>query len=159
MRRTVLEKVNYLNPAYHLLMDNLLWICMAGIAPIVYVPQTWAAARYHDQAKNRTQGAAYGREARVLIDDLKSRPEFAEIITVNKKRIMAGLNRFDAFYLTDAGQPGSALRAYGRALRLHPPTAFGDWKHILLAFFSLLGLQKLRSLYDRLRTRRLKMKQ
>ena len=37
---------------------------------------------------------------------------------------------------------GSALRAYGRAFRLHPPTALGDWKHILLAFFSLLGIAK-----------------
>ncbi|MBE3037214.1 MAG: hypothetical protein IMZ62_00125, partial [Chloroflexi bacterium] len=70
--------------------------------------------------------------------------------------ILAGVNRFDAFYLTDAGQPGGALRAYGRAFRLHLPTALGDWKHILLAFFSLLGLQKVRALYDRLRTRRLK---
>jgi glycosyltransferase involved in cell wall biosynthesis len=157
MRRSVLEQVEYLSPAYHLLMDNLLWMNMARVAPVVYVPQAWAAARYHDQAKNRTRGAAYGREARVLIDDLRSRPEFAEIIVANEKRIMAGVNRFDAFYLTDAGQAGSALRAYGRTFHLHPLTALGDWKHILLAFFSLLGLQKVRALYDRLRTRRLKL--
>ncbi len=61
MRRSVLEQVNYLNPDYHLLMDHLLWINMARVAPIVYVPQVWAAARYHDQAKNRTRGAAYGQ--------------------------------------------------------------------------------------------------
>ena len=155
MRRSVLEQANYLNPAYHLLMDHLLWITMARVAPLVYVPQVWAAARYHDQAKNRTRGAAWGREARVLVDDLKARPEFAEIITANKKRIMAGVDRFDAFYLTDSGQPGSALRLYGRAFRLHPPTALGDWKHILSAIFSLLGLQKIRDLYDRVRSRRL----
>jgi hypothetical protein len=131
---------------------------MAQKASIVYVPQTWAAARYHDQAKNRTRGAAYGREAEVLIDDLKSRPEFAEIIAVNEKRIMAGVNRFDAFYLTDAGQPGRALSAYARAFRLHAPTALGDWKHILLAFFSLFGLQKVRSLYDRLHAKSLELK-
>jgi glycosyltransferase involved in cell wall biosynthesis len=155
MRRSVLEQVGYLNTAYHLLMDTLLWMDMAHIAPFAYIPQAWAAARYHDQAKNRTRGAAYGLEAKVLINDLKSRPEFAGIIAANKKRIMAGVNRFDAFYLTDAGQPGSALQAYGRAFRLHPPTALGDWKHILLAFFSLLGLQKVRELYDRQRTRHL----
>ncbi len=155
MRRSVLEQVNYLDPRYHLLMDNLLWMYMARIAPIVYIPQTWAAARYHEQAKNRTRGAAYGREAKVLIDDLKSRPEFAAIIAADEKRIMAGVNRFDAFYLTDAGQPRSALRAYWSALHLHPATALGDWKHILLAIFSLLGLHKLRGIYDRLRTRRL----
>jgi glycosyltransferase involved in cell wall biosynthesis len=156
MRRSVVEQANYLNPSYQLLMDNLLWINMAQIAPLIYVPRTWAAARYHDQAKNRTRGAAYGQEAKKLVDDLKARSEFAGIINKNEKRIMAGVNRFDAFYLTDAGQPRHALRAYGRAFRLHPPAALGDWKHILLALFSLVGLQKIRSLYDRQRSHRLK---
>jgi glycosyltransferase involved in cell wall biosynthesis len=156
MRRSVLEEVDYLNPAYQLLMDNLLWMCMAQRAPIIYTPETWAAARYHDQAKNRTRGAAYGREARVLIDDLRSRSEFSDLIMSDEKRILAGLERFDAFYLTDAGQPHAALRSYGRSFRLHPSTALADWKHILLAFFILLGLQKVRNLYDRLRSRRLK---
>lgn len=157
MRCSVLEQVEYLNPAYHLLMDNLLWMSMAHIAPFVYVPQIWAAARYHDQAKNRTQGAAYGQEAKVLFNDLKSRPEFTEIIAANEKRIMAGVNRFDAFYLTDADQPVCALQAYWRSFRLDLPTALGDWKHILLAIISLMGFQKLRALYDHLRTIRLKL--
>ncbi len=157
MRRTWLEQVNFINPDYHLLMDHLLWINMAQVAPIFYVPQVWAGARYHDQAKNRTRGAAYGREARMLIDQLKSRPEMSSVITANEKRIMAGVNRFDAFYLTDAGQPWEALRAYWRAFRLHPPTALGDWKHILLAKFTLLGFQKVRLFYDWLRTRHLKL--
>ena len=158
MRRSVLEEVGYLNPAYHLLMDNLLWMCMAQKAPIVYTPQTWAAARYHDQAKNRTRGAAYGQEAKVLISDLKSRPEFSNLILSDEKRIQAGVERFDAFYLTDAGHPWKALCAYGRALRLHPITVAQDWKHILLAFLSLLGLKKIRLWYDQLRTRRLHFK-
>ena len=157
MRRSVLEQVNYLDPGYQLLMDNLLWMNMAQKAPIIYVPQTWAAARYHDQAKNRTRGAAYGREAHLLVDDLQSRPEFTRIISQDKKRIMAGVERFDAFYLTDAGQSWNALRAYGRTFRLDPLTAFGDWKHFLLAFFSLLGFSKVRKLYDRLRARHLNL--
>jgi glycosyltransferase involved in cell wall biosynthesis len=155
MRLSVLHQVGYLNPAYHLLMDNLLWMCMAQKAPIVYAPQAWAAARYHDQAKNRTRGAAYGREARVLIADLQSRPEFSDRIRSDEKRILAGVERFDAFYLTDAGHSWEALCSYGRAFRLHSKTAAQDWKHILLAFFSLLGLGKIRLWYDRLRTRRL----
>ena len=155
MRRSVLEEAGYLNPAYQLLMDNLLWMCMALKAPIVYTPQTWAAARYHDQAKNRTRGAAYGQEARRLIGDLKSRPEFSDVFQKDEKRILAGAERFDGFYLTDAGQPRQALLSYGRAFRLNPGVAARDWKHILLAFLSLLGLKKARLWYDRLRTRRL----
>ncbi len=157
MRRSVLEQVNYLDPAYHLLMDNLLWMNMAQVAPIIYVPQTWAAARYHDEAKNRTRGAAYGREARVLIGDLSRRAEFSELIGRDEKRIRAGVERFDAFYLTEAGEAWKALKAYGRSFRLRPVTALGDWKHILLAGFSLLGLSRLRGIYDTLRTRHLKL--
>lgn len=156
MRRSVLEDVNYLDTAYQLLMDNLLWMCMAQKAPIVYAPETWAAARYHDQAKNRTRGAAYGREARLLISDLKSRPEFIDLIRSDEPHILAGVERFDAFYLTDAGLPREALRSYWHSFRLYPSTALADWKHILLAVFILLGLPKLRNIYDRLRTRRLK---
>jgi glycosyltransferase involved in cell wall biosynthesis len=155
MRRSVLESVGYLNPDYHLLMDNLLWMCMAQKAPILYVPQTWAAARYHDQAKNRTRGAAYGREARLLVDDLKSRSEFSDLIRPEEKRIQAGVERFDAFYLTDAGQPWQALRSYWKAFCLHSGTALRDWKHVLLAILLLLGFQKVRNLYNRLRIYRL----
>jgi glycosyltransferase involved in cell wall biosynthesis len=159
MRRSVLEEAGFLNPAYQLLMDNLLWMCMAQKAPIVYTPQTWAAARYHDQAKNRTRGAAYGQEARQLIADLKSRPEFSELIQLDEKRILAGVERFDAFYLTDAGKSWEALQSYGRAFRLNPRTAFEDWKHALLAFLSLLGLRKFRLWYDSIRKHRLNIEQ
>jgi GT2 family glycosyltransferase len=156
MSRSILEQVEYLNPEYHLLMDQLLWMKLARVAPLVHVPQAWASARYHDQAKNRTRGAAYGQEARVVINDLKSRSEFTDIITANERRIMAGVNRFDAFYLTDAGQSWGGLRAYGTAFRLHPLTALGDWKHILLALISLLGMKKIRPVYDHFRTRFIK---
>lgn len=151
MRHSVLKQVDYLDPRYHLLMDNLLWMKMARLAPLIYVPQVWAAARYHETAKNRTRGAAYGREAKMLIEDLKAQPEFAEIIAAHEKRIWAGVHRFDAFYLTDAGQPRQALRAYGRSFRLHPPTALADWRHILLAFLWLIGLKRIRDLFDALR--------
>jgi glycosyltransferase involved in cell wall biosynthesis len=153
IRRSVLEEAGYLDPAYQLLLDNLLWMCMARKAPIVYTPQTWAAARYHDQAKNRTRGAAYGQEARRLIADLRSRPEFSELIQADEKHILAGVERFDGFYLTDAGQPCEALHSYWRAFRLYPKMAAQDWKHILLTILSLLGLDKARLWYDRLRTR------
>jgi glycosyltransferase involved in cell wall biosynthesis len=155
MRRSVLEEAGYLNPDYQLLMDNLLWMCMARQAPIVYTPQIWAAARYHDQAKNRTRGAAYGQEAHRQIADLKARPEFSDLIQADEKCILAGVERFDGFYLTDAGRPLEALQSYGRAFRLYPKMAAQDWKHILLAILALLGLDKGRLWYDHLRARRL----
>jgi glycosyltransferase involved in cell wall biosynthesis len=155
MRRSILEQAGYLKPQNHLLMDNLLWMEMSRLAPIVYEHQIWAGARFHETAKNRTRGAAYGQEARALIADLKSRDEFHDVIRSNERHIQAGVERFDAFYLTDADKPGEALAAYVRAFRLSPRVALGDWKHILLALFSLLGFQRARRLYDWLRTRRL----
>ena len=154
MRRSVLEQVNFLDPNYHLLMDHLLWILMAEKTPIVYSPQIWASARYHAQAKNRTRGAAYGREARVLIQDLQSKPGFDDIINSSSNRIWAGVNRFDAFYLTDAGEYGNAIGAYARAFKLHPASALRDWKHALLALISWLGLPGLRKWYEHWRSRR-----
>jgi glycosyltransferase involved in cell wall biosynthesis len=156
MHRSVLEQVHYLNPAYHMLMDHLLWMNMARLAPLVHVPQTWAAARYHDQAKNRLHSVDFGREAWELIDEMKADPKFAGILAANEKRIMAGVNRFDAFYLTDAGQSRQALQAYARAFGQHPRTALRDWKHILLALLGLFGLKRIRGLYDRARARPLK---
>lgn len=154
MRREVLKQVNYLDPDYHLLMDHLLWILICQKSPIIYVPQVWASARYHEQAKNRTRGAAYGREASVLIQDLQLRPEFSELISTHAKRIWSGVNRFDAFYLTDAGDYSLALKAYFHSFFLHPSTALHDWKHVVLAFLSLFGFQRLRHLYDKWRIAR-----
>jgi glycosyltransferase involved in cell wall biosynthesis len=154
MRRSILEQVNYLDPSYHLLMDHLLWIMMAQKATIIYTPQIWASARYHAQAKNRTRGAAYGREARVLIEDIHTRSGFSEIIDGSSHLIWAGVNRFDAFYLTDAGEYKRALSAYARAFQLHPPSALRDWKHAFLALVSWLGLPGLRNWYEHWRARR-----
>ena len=154
MSRSVLEQVNFLDPGYHLLMDHLLWIQMAQKAPIVYSPQVWASARYHAEAKNRTRGAAYGREARVLIDDLRTRSEFSQIIQESASMVEAGVHRFDAFYLTDAGDYSQALKAYLRAFGLHPRTLMKDWKHVILAFISWLGFPVIRTWYEKWRTRR-----
>ncbi|MEW5828710.1 MAG: glycosyltransferase family 2 protein, partial [Chloroflexota bacterium] len=44
MRREVLEQAGELDPSYHFLLDHHLWIRMASLAPMVYVPETLAAA-------------------------------------------------------------------------------------------------------------------
>jgi hypothetical protein len=157
MHRSVLEQVHCLNPPYRMLMDHLLWMNIVRLAPLVHVPQTWAAARYHDQAKNRRHSVDFGRESRELIDEMKADPKFAGILAANERRIMADVNRFDRFYLTDAGQSRQALQVYARAFSLHPRTSLRDWKHILLALLGMFGLKRIRGLYDRARARPLKI--
>jgi hypothetical protein len=65
-------------------------------------------------------------------------------------------NRFEAFGLIDTAFLVGDLCASIPAFRLHPPTALADWKHILLAKLTLLGIQKIRKWYDRLHSRSLK---
>lgn len=153
MRRSVLEQAGYLDPSYHLLLDHHLWIRMARLAPLVYLPQTLAAARYHAEAKNIARAAQFGAEAYRIVDWMQTDPAFAEAFRTHRRRIWAGAHRLNAFYLTDGGRPAAALAAYARALGAHPPTALRDWRHILLAIFTLIGLGRLKDFYTALRRR------
>jgi len=60
-RRSVLEKAGMLDPTFHFLLDHHLWIRIAGHGKILHVDQTWSAARYHAEAKNRAKAAEFGR--------------------------------------------------------------------------------------------------
>ncbi len=158
MRRSVLEQTGYLDPSYHLLLDHHLWIRMARIAPLVYIPQTLAAARYHAEAKNIARAAQFGAEAYRIVNWMQSAPAFAPEFRANRRRIWAGAHRLNAFYLTDGGRPGAALIAYARSFAAYPPTALRDWRHILLAKLNLLGLGRIKDWYISLRRRRFESK-
>lgn len=144
MRRSVLEQAGPLNASYQYLMDHNLWVRMAMQAEMVYLPETWAAARHHPAAKNTAQAAGFGEEAYRILRWAEERPELIDIMQEQKKRIWGGAYRFDARYLLDGGFPAKALTAYWRALRHDPGYALKHWYRILYALFSLLGLGGLR---------------
>lgn len=156
MRRSVLQQAGYLDLSYHLLLDHHLWIRMARLAPLVYIPQTLAAARYHAEAKNIARAAQFGAEAYRIVNWMQTDPAFAETFRTHRRRIWAGAHRLNAFYLTDGGRPAAALAAYARSFASHPPTALKHWRHILLATLNLLGLVRLKDWYTTLRRRRYK---
>jgi glycosyltransferase involved in cell wall biosynthesis len=151
MRRRVLEQAGLLDPSYHFLLDHQLWLRMAQIAGMHYFRQTLSEARYHSAAKNVARAAEYGDDIRRIVDWMQLQPELAPAFSKNEPRIRAGAARLDAFYLLDGGKPAASLRAYGVALRLHPQTALQDWKRIIFAVLSLLGLGSVGNLYRRLR--------
>ncbi|HAX69391.1 MAG TPA: glycosyltransferase, partial [Anaerolineae bacterium] len=68
MRRSALQKTSGLDLSFHFLLDHLLWIQIAKHGRILHVDQTWAAARYHAEAKNRAKAAEFGREAFRILD-------------------------------------------------------------------------------------------
>jgi glycosyltransferase involved in cell wall biosynthesis len=151
MRRSVLEQAGLLNESYHCLLDHHLWLRMAKIAPIVYISETLAAARYHAEAKNLARPAEFGREGWRIVEWLRADPGFSTIYAQNRARILGGAHRFDAFYLLDGGQYRAALSHYTQAFGYNPRLALKDGHRAVYAVLALLGLTKLRGLYLRLR--------
>jgi len=145
MRRSALQITSGLNPAFHFLLDHHLWIRLAQQGKILHVPQTWAAARYHAEAKNRAKAAEFGREAFRILDAAAQDENLAPILAKVNRRARASAHRVDARYLLDGGKPAQAISAWIRALIIHPPTALARLNILVSAILNLFGLGKLRS--------------
>ncbi len=158
LRRGVLKKSGLLDPSYRYLLDHHLWIRVALHAPMRYLPQTLAAARYHANAKNIAQAAEFGKEAYRILAWMQQSPALAARFDKNKKRIHAGASCLDAYYLVEAGRTKEGLAAYLRAFRHSPKTALKSWRRILYAAASLLGAAKIRQIYLRVQKRLLRRK-
>lgn len=154
-RRDVLEKTGLLEPAFHFLLDQHLWIRITRYGKILHVNQTWAAARYHAHAKNRAYAAEFGREAFRILAWAQGEPGLAGAIRPVERRARASAHRVDARYLLDAGQSMAALKAWVRALVIHPPTALARLNILVSAILNLLGLNHVRELILMHRTRAL----
>lgn len=153
IRRSVLEQAGLLDPSFHMLLDHHLWLRMARIATMMYIPEILAAARYHARAKNLANTADFGREAFRIVDWMKSAPEFSSTFEQNKSRVLGGAHRLDAFYRLDGGQYAASLSAYRQAFRSNPAVVMKEWHRIVYAFLALLGLARLRGIYTRLRSK------
>jgi hypothetical protein len=151
MRRSILEEAGQLDPTYHFLLDHQFWLRLACRAPVRHIPALWAAARYHPDAKNVAQAAGFGREAFRILAWMETQPGLASRLAQDRRQIHAGAHRLNARYLLDGGQPGPALRAYARALRLSPRFALQHKHRMLYALLSLVGGKGLAGLYYRLR--------
>ena len=152
-RRDALEKAGLLDTTFHFLLDHHLWIRIAQQGRIMHVPQVWSAARYHAEAKNVAKAAEFGREAFRILEWAKNQPELAETVTGVERRARASAHRVDARYLLDGGQPWHALKAWTRALFIHPPTALKRINIVASALLKLTGLGALRETVLRRRRR------
>ena len=153
-RREVFELVGGIDTTFHFLLDHHLWIRIAQHGKILHVPQTWSAARYHAAAKNRAKAAEFGQEAFRILAWVKSQPGLAETVSVVERRARASAQRVDARYLLDGRQSWSAIKAWMRALFIHPPTALSRLNIFASAFLNLSGFSALREYVLRLRQRR-----
>ena len=140
MRREVAAAAGFLDEGFHFLLDHRLWLKMAVRAPLVHVPQVWAFARYHAEAKNAAQAEKFGEEALRLARWLASDPAFGEPYHRLKRQVWAAAHRFRARYLLDAGHYRAALAGYLRALLWHPPTALQEAHRMAVAAAGVLGV-------------------
>lgn len=161
MRRDALLKAGGgLDLDFHYLLDHLLWLRIGEIAPVKYVPQRWAAARFHAEAKNVAHAARFGQEAYRIAEWMSTRPALAERFARLRRRIWAGAHRMDGRYLLDGGKPGPALRAYLKSLAAYPPIALAEWRRMLFAAVSLvIDVDRLRAAYLERRKRRVNANQ
>jgi Glycosyltransferases involved in cell wall biogenesis len=155
IRRSALPLDGFLDPSYHFLLDHQLWLRIAINHPIVYQPQFWAAAHYHQDAKNLAQAAKFGVEALRMAEWMKTSPQFAAQYLQHANEIIAGAERINGFYLLDAEQYQLAFKAYMRAFFHHPGTALQDWYRVGYALLAPLGLKGLKQRRLKNRARRL----
>ncbi len=145
MRRSAFESSGGLDPAYHFMLDHQLWIKLAQRGPIVHVDGLWAQARYHPQAKNRAQATGFAREALQLRSWAEAQPSLATPLQRISRRARASAQRVNARYLLDDGQAWPALKAWGRAFMIHPPTAVARMNLLVSALLNLAGLGAIRT--------------
>ncbi|MGZ6315808.1 MAG: glycosyltransferase family 2 protein [Anaerolineales bacterium] len=151
VRRAAFEAAGGLDTSLHFMLDHQLWIKVAQHGQIVHIDETWAAARYHAEAKNRSQAAGFAREAFQVLSWAAGEASLTPALRWVGKRPEAAVQRVNARYLLDAGQPRAALRAWGRALSIHPPTALGRLNLLISALLNILGLGALREAVLRMR--------
>lgn len=154
LRRAVLEQVGGLDPRLHFLLDHQLWLRVAQLAPIHYVPERWAAARFHAEAKNVAKAASFGQEAYAIVAWMQTQPGLVNDYQRLQRRIWSGAHRLNARYLSEGDQPAAALAAYGRSFWASPRVALKDWRRVLLTILSLFGVRWLRPLAQRMRQNR-----
>lgn len=146
-RRAALEQAGPLDTSFQFLLDHHLWIRIARRGPILHVPRTWAAARYHPEAKNRARAVEFGREAFRILEWARSDPSLKDVMRRVERPARAAAHRVDARYRLDGGEPWSALKAWTRALLTHPPTALARLNLLVSALLNLIGLGRVRDMF------------
>jgi GT2 family glycosyltransferase len=157
-RRAALEKVGNLDITYHCFLDHHLWLRVALQGRILHVDETWAAARYHPEAKNIANPIEFSREAFRILDWIQTQPGLAEAVSSVKSRARASASRVDARYQLDGNKPWKSLAAWFRAFFIHPPTALARLNLLVSALLHLSGLGMLREWYLQRRRARLKQR-
>ena len=144
MRREVYEQAGGISGSYHYLLDHHLWLRMAALAPMAYIPQTWAAARFHQAAKNTAMAAQFASEAQQIAAWMEQEAPFKQRMAAISDKVWAGAYRFGARYLSEGRQYKAALNMYRSAWQRDPKVVLRDWKRLGVTMLGRVGLWKQR---------------
>ena len=110
----------------------------------MHVNETWSAARYHAEAKNRAKASEFGKEAFRILSLVEQDNNLLTIFEKVKNRAVASAHRVEARYLLDGGLPTQALLAWYKSFWIHPPTALARMNIFVSSLLGILGLGRLR---------------
>ena len=140
MRRAALEQAGSLWTDFPMVLDHVLWICIASRYPIIHIPQYWAVERTHLYAKTTSQAPKFVEEAFILIPALEKETDFQEVFRHHRAEIYAGLHTFAGRRYLDSGLYRSSLGHFLKSLRFSPRHALRYWYKMIQAFIAVLGL-------------------
>jgi glycosyltransferase involved in cell wall biosynthesis len=153
-RREVLMQSGFLDPGFHYLLDHHLWLRMAQLTTLHYIPRLLAGARYHSAAKNVAHAEFFGGEALRQAAWMAEQPGLAGLYQKNRRQIWSGALCINGRYLSEAGKPGPAMRSYMRSFFHHPAASLKDWRRVLLTITSFPGLSFFQAIAHKLQRRR-----
>ncbi len=154
MKRSIVQKIGYLDPSYHFFLDHQLWIRLSRETEFIHQPEILAVSRYHQDAKNVTLAAESGAEVMRIMDWAEKEPDLAAILGDHYHQIWAGAYQMIARYLLDGGKPSEAFRTYFKAAKTWPPSLKGYWHRFLFSALNSLGLGFLGRWYYKIKNRR-----
>ena len=155
MRRSALEQAGFLDLDYHYLLDHNLWLRVAQQGGMLHVPEFWASARFHADAKNRAHAAEFGEEAYRIVDWMLVQPGLSDLALQDFKRILSGAHRINARYLLDGGLPRQAFLAYIQSVNLSPRDGLREWRRMVFAAVScVVNIDAIKQVYLRYKQQR-----
>ena len=146
-RRSAWERAGGLDISYHYLLDHHLWLRMIQKGKFAYLPEPFAAARFHAAAKNRAHTEDFGKEAYRLADWMLRDPLTADRAKPIEKKILGGAAWLDAHYLSDGGEAVKSLKAYAKAFRLFPQRVIEDKNRLALTMLMAVSPKAAESVY------------
>lgn len=154
MKHEALKKAGYLEKDFHYMLDHNLWLKIASVSKIKYIPELWSAARYHEGAKNLLHAAAFGGEAYKVVEWMEQQDVISKKLMQDRNKIMGGAHWINARYLSEAGEYKKSVKSYYRCLLVDPIRILHDWKRVVFTWLSLFGIKKIQNIYSRYQYKR-----